>query len=182
MSLHTDLTFEDLRLGSLFITHMQVENSNLMLIEAYKSALKLRINSVKFIVPGRRQFEPIQMPVCMELGSSMHIEALVSMIELRKHFNTGSSRRLLNSVHATYWCVCVVYSAESYIIFTLGCVGFVKILRVRFCHKKRASNARIFIFYSPQCNVFCSFVHSITARRILVAYGCCLCGLSMLML
>ena len=69
------------------------------------------------------------MPVCMELGSSMHLEALISMIELRKHFNTGSSRRLLNRVHVVNWCVCVAYSAESYEIFTLGCVGFVKLFR-----------------------------------------------------
>ena len=72
------------------------------------------LNSVKLTVPGRSQFEPIQMPVCMELGSSMHLEALISMIELRTHFNTGSSRCLLNRVHVVNWCVCVAYSAESY--------------------------------------------------------------------
>ena len=69
------------------------------------------------------------MPVCMKLGSSMHIEALVSMLELCKQIYTGGSRRLLNRMHATHWCVCVVYSAESYVIFTLGCVGFVKLFR-----------------------------------------------------
>ena len=32
------------------------------------------------------------MPVCMELGSSVYLEALVSMIELRKQFNAGGPR------------------------------------------------------------------------------------------
>jgi hypothetical protein len=65
----------------------------------------------------------------MELGRSMHIEAVVSMIELRKHFNIGSSKRSLNRAHVTHWRVCAEYSAESYVIFTLGCVGFVKLFR-----------------------------------------------------
>ena len=72
-----------------------------------------------------------QMPVCMKLGSSMHIEALVSMIGLCKQIYIGGSRRLLSRMSATHWCACVVYSAESYGIFTftLGCVGFVKLFR-----------------------------------------------------
>ena len=75
------------------------------------------------------------MPVCMKLGSSMHIEALVSMLGPCKQIYTGGSRRLLNRVHAAHWCVCVVYSAESYVIFTLGCVGFVKLFRGWFSFK-----------------------------------------------
>ena len=118
-----------------------------------KQHLKLRINSVKLIVLGRSQFGPIRMPVCMELVAACtltHIEALVSMVELRKHFNTGSSRRLLKRVHATHWCVCLVYNAESYIIFTLGCVGFVKLFRVRFYHKTEKPT-RVFLFSSLLC-------------------------------
>ena len=42
------------------------------------------------IVLGGGQVEPIQMPVCMELGSSMHIETLVSMIKQRKGKYTGA--------------------------------------------------------------------------------------------
>jgi hypothetical protein len=63
----------------------------------------------------------------MKLGGSMNIEALVSMIELRKALNTGSSKLLLNRVHAIHWRICVAYSAELYVISTLGCVGFVKL-------------------------------------------------------
>ena len=37
---HTDLTFEDLRLGSLFITHMHVEIRNWMCMEACKLAVQ----------------------------------------------------------------------------------------------------------------------------------------------
>ena len=60
------------------------------------------LNSVKRIVLGWSQFEPIQMLVCMEVGSNMHLEALVNIIELRNHFNTGGFRRLLDRVHATH--------------------------------------------------------------------------------
>ena len=55
------------------------------------------LNSVKLIALGSIQFEPIQMPVCMELGSSVHLEALVSMIELRKQFNTGGPKELFQT-------------------------------------------------------------------------------------
>ena len=86
----------------------------------------------------------------MKLGSSVYIEALVSMIEQRKHFNTGSSRRLLNSVHATYWCVCVVYSAESYVVFTLGCVGFVKLFRGWFRFKIEHPTRDLLLLQQPK--------------------------------
>ena len=80
---------------------------------------------------GRIQVELSLMLVCMNLGSSVHvhIEALVSMIGLCKQIYKGGSRRLLSRMHATHWCACVVYSAESYVIFTLSCVGFVKLFR-----------------------------------------------------
>ena len=41
---------------------------------------------------GRSQFELIQMPTFMEFGSNVHLEALVSMIELNEQFNTVGSR------------------------------------------------------------------------------------------
>ena len=56
------------------------------------------LNSVKIIASGRIQVEPRQMPVCMKLGSSVYIEALVSMIELRKQIYTGGSRRLTKCI------------------------------------------------------------------------------------
>ena len=71
---------------------------------------------------GRSQFEPIQMPVRMELGSSMHFEALVSMLELRKHLNTESPRRLLDRVHATHWCACVAIALNC-MLFQLWAVS-----------------------------------------------------------
>ena len=64
------------------------------------------LNSVKLIALGTSQFEPIQMPVCMELGSRVHLEALVSMIELRKQFNTGGPRNF-SKLHVRYIRMCL---------------------------------------------------------------------------
>ena len=106
------------------------------------------LNSVKIIASGRIQVEPIQMPVCMKLGSSSHIEALVSMIELRNQIYTGGPRRLSNCIYATYECICVKYSAKSYVVSTLVCVGFVELFGVRF-FTKQSSQRAYFYFHSP---------------------------------
>ena len=111
----------------------------------------------------------------MKLGSSMHIEALVSMLGPCKQIYTGGSRRLLNRVHAAHWCVCVVYSAESYVIFTLGCVGFVKLFRGWFSFKTEHSTRDFFILQQPKHPG--SYVYHSTAWWLLVAYGRCLCPL-----
>ena len=63
-------------------------------------------HSPNLIVLGRSSFEPIQMPICMELGSSVHLEALVSMIELRKQFNTGGPRNF-PKLHVRYIRMCL---------------------------------------------------------------------------
>ena len=55
---------------------------------------------------GRSQFEPIQMPVYMELGSSVNLEALVNMIELRKQFNTGGPK-IFPKLHIRYIRMCL---------------------------------------------------------------------------
>ena len=99
------------------------------------------LNSVKIIASGRIQVEPRQMPVCMKLGSSSHIEALVSMIELRNQIYTGGPRRLSNCIYATYECICVKYSAKSYVVSTLVCVGFVELFGVRFFTKQSSQRA-----------------------------------------
>ena len=106
------------------------------------------LNSVKIIASGRIQVEPRQMPVCMKLGSSSHIEALVSMIELRNQIYTGGPRRLSNCIYATYECICVKYSAKSYVVSTLVCVGFVDLFGVRF-FTKQSSQRAYFYFHSP---------------------------------
>ena len=64
------------------------------------------LNSVRLIVLGRNQFEPIKMPIFMELGSSVHLEALVSLIELRKQFNIGGPRRF-PKLHVRYIRMCL---------------------------------------------------------------------------
>ena len=106
------------------------------------------LNSVKIIASGRIQVEPRQMPVCMKLGSSSHIEALVSMIELRNQIYTGGPRRLSNCIYATYECICVKYSAKQYVVSTLVCVGFVELFCVRF-FTKQSSQRAYFYFHSP---------------------------------
>ena len=131
------------------------------------------LNSVKIIASGRIQVEPRQMPVCMKLGSSSHIEALVSMIELRNQIYTGGPRRLSNCIYATYECICVKYSAKSYVVSTLVYVGFVELFGVRF-FTKQSSQRAYFYFHSPYTPGFGSVVHGATAWRLLVTYGCCL--------
>ena len=56
--------------------------------------ITLEPRSVRIIVLSGIQLEPIQLPVCIKLGSSMHIEVLVSLVEQRTHLYTGTSRRL----------------------------------------------------------------------------------------
>jgi hypothetical protein len=135
---------------------------------------KLRLNSVKLNVLGRSPFEPIQMPVCMELGSSVHLEALGSMINLRKQFNTEVPRAFPNCMYATQGCIWVEYSAKLYELFTLGCIAFVELFRVRYCHKTEQPTCVFKKSPPPSALQFGSFVHDTTPRWLLVAYRRCL--------
>ena len=64
------------------------------------------------------------------------------------------------------------YSANSYFIFTFGCVGCVKLFRVQFSFKtEHPTRAFFFVTLAPG---FGSFVHDVTARWRLGAYGRCL--------
>ena len=138
------------------------------------------LNSVKIIASGRIQVEPRQMPVCMKLGSSSHIEALVSMIELRNQIYTGGPRRLSNCIYATYECICVKYSAKSYVVSTLVCVGFVELFGVRF-FTKQSSQRAYFYFHSPLytrvwfCCAWCNSMAAFGYIWVLFVAPWCLC-------
>ena len=138
------------------------------------------LNSVKIIASGRIQVEPRQMPVCMKLGSSSHIEALVSMIELRNQIYTGGPRRLSNCIYATYECICVKYSAKSYVVSTLVCVGFVELFGVRF-FTKQSSQRAYFYFNSPLytrvwfCCAWCNSMAAFGYIWVLFVAPWCLC-------
>ena len=111
----------------------------------------------------------------LKLSSSMHIEPLVSMIELPNQIYTGRSRHLPGCIYATYECICVEYSAKYYVFFTLVCVGFVELFGMTYetLPQNRAANARICIFISPNTPRFfvCAWCNSTVA---LVAYERCL--------
>ena len=96
---------------------------------------------------GRSQFEPIQMPVCMELGRSVYLEALVSINELRKHFNTESSRRLLSCVNAIYW-VLAWYVALNRMLFSIWAVSASSNFSVANLATKQSTQRAIFLFCS----------------------------------
>ena len=138
------------------------------------------LNSVKIIASGRIQVEPRQMPVCMKLGSSSHIEALVSMIELRNQIYTGGPRRLSNCIYATYEFICVKYSAKSYVVSTLVCVGFVELFGVRF-FTKQSSQRAYFYFHSPLytrvwfCCAWCNSMAAFGYIWVLFVAPWCLC-------
>jgi hypothetical protein len=70
---------------------------------------------------------------------------LVSMIELRKHFNTGSSRRLLSRVHVTHWCVCVAYIALNLMLFSLWAVSASSNFFVDLASKQSTQRVSFFI-------------------------------------
>ena len=120
------------------------------------------------------------MPVCMKLGSSSHIEALVSMIELRNQIYTGGPRRLSNCIYATYECICVKYSAKSYVVSTLVCVGFVELFGVRF-FTKQSSQRAYFYFHSPLytrvwfCCAWCNSMAAFGYIWVLFVAPWCLC-------
>ena len=118
------------------------------------------VNSTNIIV-ARSQFEPIQMPVCMELGSSVHLAALANLIERRKHFNTGGFRSLPNCVHATNWCACMIYSAESYVIFNLGCVSLLE-----------QSNFSVFYFAAKQSSLRTHFLNLFLMSTAIPVFVC----------
>ena len=66
------------------------------------------------------------------------------------------------------------YSANSYFIFSFGCVGCVKHFRVQFSFKTEHPTRFFLILFVTLAPGFGYFVHDATARWRLGAYGRCL--------
>ena len=149
--LHTDLRFEDLRLGSLLKPHTHGERR---ISDVHGSMQIDIINSEPSKLCQNHCAERCSVWTnsdarCMKLGSSIHIEALVSMIKQRTQLYTGAPRRLPKCVFAIYKGVWMEYSANSYFIFTFGCVGCVKLFRVEFSFKTEHPTRFFYFFVWP---------------------------------
>ena len=100
------------------------------------------------------------------------------MIYLGKQFNTGVPR-IFPKLYVRYTrCVCVEYSSKPTVIFTLDSIGFVELSVFEFATKHSSQraffargNTQPHVTWGSSALWFGSFVHGVTIRWLLVAYG-----------